>query len=80
MQRSRSGRLAEQVEPRGMTPEARIAQLEAENAALHAQVSELAALREQVTALQPCWHGSRNGKRSEPRTARTAADHPRAMG
>src|SRR5258705_8406526 len=34
-----------------MTPEARIAQLEAENAALHAQVSELAALREQVTAL-----------------------------
>jgi hypothetical protein len=31
-------------------PQARIAQLEAENAALQAQVSELPVLREQVTA------------------------------
>jgi transposase len=34
-----------------MTPEERIAQLEAENAVLRAQVSELPVLREQVTAL-----------------------------
>jgi transposase len=34
-----------------MMPEARIGQLEAENAALRAQVSELPVLREQVTAL-----------------------------
>ena len=34
-----------------MTPEARMAQLEAENAALREQVSELPVLREQVTAL-----------------------------
>src|SRR5215831_15059907 len=34
-----------------MTPEGRIAQLEAENAALRAQVSEVPVLREQVMAL-----------------------------
>src|SRR5262249_37734895 len=34
-----------------MTPEARMAQLEAENAALREQVSELPVLREQVTGL-----------------------------
>ncbi len=35
-----------------MTAEARIAELEAENAALRAQVRELPALREQVTTLR----------------------------
>jgi len=34
-----------------MTPDDRIAQLEAENAALRAQVDELPVLREQVTVL-----------------------------
>ncbi len=60
-----------------MTPDEEIAALQAENAALRAQVSELPLVRAQVVALAA---QVRDLQARRPRTATPAPSRPRAMG